>query len=581
MIKLAEMLPWEPTPLWALSRQAGVTHAVGYFRPEEALPDRPWELAPLRALKERFERAGLDLAVMECSPPMQKIRLGLPGRDEEIALFCTMLRNMGELGIPVLCYNFMAVFGWMRTATAIPARGGALVTGFSADALRGQPLTEYGEVPEARLWDNFEYFLHRVVPVAEKARVKLALHPDDPPLSPIRGIGRIMRTVEAFQRALDLVPSEYNGLTMCQGNFALMTDDLPGVIRHFGAQGKIFFIHFRDVRGTPEDFVETFHDLGQTDMLACMRAYQEIGFDGVLRPDHVPTLEGDANDDPCYSSIGRLLALGYITGLREAVYGRETPAGGGGMRLRGKVTIVTGAATGIGRAVALAFGREEAAVTVDHFGQGVAADEVAARVRDNGGTALVVEADVSDPAQVERLVRQTVQRFGGVDILVNNAAFQHKLPLLDTPLDLWDKTLATNLTGPWLCLQAAARQMAAQGGGGRIINLSSVHEDLAVPANIAYCAAKGGLRMLMRSAAVELAVHRIAVNNIAPGAIETPMTAHVHAQAGLHERLLAKIPLGRMGRPEEIAELALYLAAAPTSVTGQTFVIDGGLSQSG
>ncbi len=325
MIKLAEMLPWEPSPLWTLSRQAGATHAVGLFRPEASLPERPWELAPLRALKERFERAGLELAVMECSPPMQKIRLGLPGRDEEIDLFCTMLRSMGELNIPVICYNFMAVFGWMRTAVNIPARGGALVTGFSADALRGQPLTEYGEVPEERLWENFGYFLRRVVPVAEKAGVKLALHPDDPPLSPLRGIGRIMRTVEAFQRAIDLVPSECNGLTLCQGNFTLMTDDLPGVIRHFGRQGKIFFVHFRDVRGTPDNFVETFHDLGKTDMLACMRAYHEVGFDGVLRPDHVPTLEGDSNDNPCYSSTGRLLALGYITGLREAVYGRETP----------------------------------------------------------------------------------------------------------------------------------------------------------------------------------------------------------------------------------------------------------------
>ena len=165
-----------------------------------------------------------------------------------------MLRNMGELGIRVLCYNFMAVFGWMRTATAIPARGGALVTGYDHAAVRDQPLTEYGVVPEERLWENFEYFLRRVVPVAEKAGVKLALHPDDPPLSPIRGIGRIMRSVEAFQRVLDLAPSECNGITMCQGNFTLMTDDLPSVIRHFGKQGRIFFVHFRDVQGTPEKF---------------------------------------------------------------------------------------------------------------------------------------------------------------------------------------------------------------------------------------------------------------------------------------------------------------------------------------
>jgi len=325
MIPIAEMLPWAETPLWRLAVQAGATHAVSYFRAPAGtvLPERPWEMQHLRDLQERFAGAGLELAVMECSPPMQKIRLGLPGRDEEIDLFCTMLRSMGELGIPVLCYNFMAVFGWMRTRQAIPARGGALVTGYFQEDVQDLPLTEYGIVTEERLWENFEYFLRRVVPVAEKAQVKLALHPDDPPLSPIRGIGRIFRTVEAFQRAIDLVPSEFNGITMCQGNFTLMTDDLPAVIRDFGRQGKIHFVHFRDVAGTPDRFVETFHEAGKTDMLACMQAYKEIGFTGVLRPDHVPTLEGDANDDPCYSSIGRLLAIGYITGLREAVYGKQ------------------------------------------------------------------------------------------------------------------------------------------------------------------------------------------------------------------------------------------------------------------
>lgn len=326
MIPIAEMLPWEETPLWKLAVQAGATHAVGYFRAAAGaapLPERPWEIQHLRGLQERFAGAGLELAVMECSPPMQKIRLGLPGREEEIDLFCTMLRSMGELGISVLCYNFMAVFGWMRTRQAIPARGGALVTGYFHEDVQNLPLTEYGIVSEERLWENFEYFLRRVVPVAEKAQVKLALHPDDPPLSPIRGIGRIFRTVEAFQRAIDLVPSEVNGITMCQGNFTLMTDDLPNVIRNFGRQGRIHFVHFRDVAGTPDRFVETFHEVGKTDMLACMRAYKEIGFTGVLRPDHVPTLEGDANDDPCYSSIGRLLAIGYITGLREAVYGKS------------------------------------------------------------------------------------------------------------------------------------------------------------------------------------------------------------------------------------------------------------------
>jgi mannonate dehydratase len=227
---------------------------------------------------------------------------------------------MGTLGISVWCYEWMPVFNWMRTSTTIPSRGGAFVTGYDHELMKDAPLTEYGVVTEEQLWDNLKYFLERVIPVAEKANVKLAMHPDDPPLSPIRGLGRIMRSVENYQRLLDLVPSPVNGITLCQGNFTLMTDDLPSVIRHFGQQGKIFFVHLRDVRGTPSNFVETFHDDGKTDMLACMRAYRDIGFEGVYRPDHVPTMEGDSNENAGYSSIGRLFAIGYLKGLQQAVY---------------------------------------------------------------------------------------------------------------------------------------------------------------------------------------------------------------------------------------------------------------------
>jgi mannonate dehydratase len=337
MIQIAEMLAPQPSLLWKLVKQAGVNHAVGGLPRDDGGPERPWDYMPMMRLKTRYEDAGFELAVIESSPPMQKIRLGLPGRDEEIEWFCTMLRNMGALHIPVVCYNFMAHFGWLRTHTAIPWRGGALVTGYNHAVMQDGPLTEHGVVPEERLWENLAYFLKRVVPVAEKAQVKLAMHPDDPPLSPIRGIGRIMRSVENFQRLLDMADSEYNGVTLCQGNFTLMTDDLPSVIRHFGKQGRIHFVHFRDVRGTADDFTETFHEEGKTDMLACMQVYKELGFEGVLRPDHVPTMEGDSNDNPCYSNVGRLLAIGYITGLREAVYGRKalTPDPSPTLRERG------------------------------------------------------------------------------------------------------------------------------------------------------------------------------------------------------------------------------------------------------
>jgi mannonate dehydratase len=322
MIRIAEALPPQPTPLWKLVKQAGVDDAVGQLPYEDAGPDRPWDLAPLARMKQRFEDAGFQLAVIESSPPMEKIRLGLPGCDEEIEHFNTMLVNMGRLGIPAVCHNFMAAINWLRTRTDIPARGGALVTGFYLEDLNEAPPADAGPVPEERLWENMRYFLQRVLPVAEKAGVKLALHPDDPPLSPIRGVGRIISSVEAFQRVIDMAPSPCNGITLCQGNFALMTRDLPATIRRFGKQGKIFFVHMRDVAGTPEAFVETFHDEGPTDLLACMRAYKEIGFEGVLRPDHVPTMEGDSNDDPGYSTVGRLFAIGYLKGLRQAAYGR-------------------------------------------------------------------------------------------------------------------------------------------------------------------------------------------------------------------------------------------------------------------
>ncbi len=322
MIEIAEFLPPTPSPLWKLAKQAGVDWAVGGLPFNEPFngPDAPWDYLPLVRMKQRYESGGFKLAVIEARPPLNKAKRGSPGRDEEIATVCTLIENMGKLGIPVWCYEWMTDFNWLRTSTNTPSRGGSVVTGFDNALMKDAPPTENGPISEEKLWETLEYFLRKVLPVAEKWNVKLAMHPDDPPLSPIRGVGRIMRSVENYQRLLDLVPSPMNGITLCQGNFALMTNDLPGAIRKFGRQGKIFFVHFRDVRGTPEKFEEAWHDAGQTDMLACLKAYRDIGFEGVLRPDHVPTVEGDSNDNAGYSSFGRLYAIGYIRGLRQAVY---------------------------------------------------------------------------------------------------------------------------------------------------------------------------------------------------------------------------------------------------------------------
>lgn len=321
-VKLAEMLPPQPSRLWALARQAGVTHAVSgtAANPFIDKDEEPWDYLPLQRLKNRFESEGLTLWVLEGGgPDLRRARLGLPGRDEEIDGFRTMLRNMGRLGIPIVCWNWMAQFGWLRTATGIRSRGGALVTGYDDADLKDAPLTPAGEVAEEHLWDTLRYFLEAVVPVAEEAEVKLALHPDDPPLPKIRGVARIIRSPQAMRRATELVVSPCNGITYCQGNFAAMDADIPTTIRDFGNRGQIHFVHFRDVRGSAAKFEETFHDDGKTNMLDAMRAYFEIGFDGPMRPDHVPTMEGEGNDHPGYEAMGRLFALGYTKGLMEAV----------------------------------------------------------------------------------------------------------------------------------------------------------------------------------------------------------------------------------------------------------------------
>jgi glucose 1-dehydrogenase len=248
------------------------------------------------------------------------------------------------------------------------------------------------------------------------------------------------------------------------------------------------------------------------------------------------------------------------------------------VRLQDKVAVVTGAGTGIGQAIALAFAEAGAAVVVDYVGNASVSADTLNKIGAMKGRSLGIDADISLPADVDALVQKTVAAFGKLDIFVNNAGIEKKIAFVDYPLDEWQKIIAINLTGPFLCAQAAAKQMILQGKGGRIINISSIHEDLPMPTNAPYCTSKGGLRMLMRTIAVELAPHQITVNNIGPGAIYTPIDKDVEIDAKLNDQILAEIPMGRWGNPEEVAQLAVYLASdAAAYVTGSTYFIDGGM----
>jgi glucose 1-dehydrogenase len=250
------------------------------------------------------------------------------------------------------------------------------------------------------------------------------------------------------------------------------------------------------------------------------------------------------------------------------------------MRLQGKAAIVTGGDTGIGKAIVLAFAREGANVVIDYHGNVAPANELAAQIQKEGGKAVVCGADVRNADDVEALVRKAVDAFGGLDIMVNNAGYEQQHPFLEMPFEVYRQTLDVNLTGTWLGSQFAAKQMAEQKRGGRIINISSIHEEVTMPTNSAYCASKGGIRMLARTIAVELAQYGITVNDVCPGAIDTPMDASLKRKPEEMQELLSEIPLARMGKPEEVAELCVYLASdAAAYVTGASYYLDGGMSK--
>jgi mannonate dehydratase len=323
VIHLAELFDPGDRDKMIIATQAGVTHAIG--RVVTVLKDVPRDGydAALCRIADEFASAGLIFAGVESHPvPAENIKLGLPGRDEEIENYIAVINALGRLGVPLLCYNWMAGLGWYRTSSDVRERGGALVSEFDLVDAENLGTTEWGSVSHDVLWANLEYFLAAVLPVAEAAGVKMALHPDDPPVPFLRGIGRILTSADAFRRVLSLHRGPANGITFCQANFRLMGEDIEALAREWMATDRLYFVHLRDVAGTRNRFRETFHDNGPNNLASMLRVYTEGGFEGPLRPDHAPTMHGEANDRPGYAMTGKVYALGYIRGALDAIGAR-------------------------------------------------------------------------------------------------------------------------------------------------------------------------------------------------------------------------------------------------------------------
>jgi len=303
-----------------LARQIGITHAIVGVRDSLSRVSSDRYAETLARIKAEFREAGLEITGVESHPVnAEKIKLGLPGREEELGNYRAAIEALAKVGIPMVCYNFMAGLGWYRTNTSVQERGGALTSEFDNRVAKGQGLTEWGEVSEETIWKNIEYFLKAIIPVAESAGVQMALHPDDPPISPLRGIGRILTSAANFRRVLNMVPSSVNGITFCQANFKTMGEDIEALAREWCGQKKVFFVHFRDVDGKREHFHETFHDNGPTDMARMLQIYHQCGFTGPIRPDHAPTMAGESNETPGYAMMGKVFAIGYMKGIMQAL----------------------------------------------------------------------------------------------------------------------------------------------------------------------------------------------------------------------------------------------------------------------
>jgi mannonate dehydratase len=306
--------------------------ALGVGHICSALPSRTldenWSVEGLTKLRQRVESFGIKLDMVPLplsNTPIAKaenpnLLLGKsPERDREIEHLCQMIRNVAKAGIPAVKYN-LTLLGVIRTEST-RGRGGALYSTFvHAKAKQGEPPAESGRVSEEQMWERISYFLKRVVPVAEECQVRLCCHPHDPAMPPegFRGVACVLGSVAGLKKFIDLVPSKYHGLNFCQGSVAEMLKqpdkEIDDVIRYFGSRGKIFNVHFRNIKGGYLNFQETFPDDGDVDMLRTLRVYKEVGYDGMIMPDHVPQIEGDKDRTAAFA-----FAFGYIQALIQMV----------------------------------------------------------------------------------------------------------------------------------------------------------------------------------------------------------------------------------------------------------------------
>jgi mannonate dehydratase len=299
-----------------LSEQIGVTHAIAGTASALSRVHRSQYLDTIAKIKADYEAAGLTIAGIESHPvPANKIKLGLPGRDEEIENYIAAIEAFGKVGIPMVCYDFMAGIDWDRTNMHYPGRGGSATMSFNIQDAEKQGLTPWGRISEEKMWENIEYFQKAVIPVAEKAGVKMALHPDDPPVPELRGIARIIISAANYRRVMNIVPSPVNGVTFEQSVLYLMGENINALAAEWCKAKKVFYIHARNLKGTRDHFVETFQDDGAIDFGEMFQTYYDNGFRGPLRPDHDPILDGEVNVRPGYGVLGKIFAVGYIKGI--------------------------------------------------------------------------------------------------------------------------------------------------------------------------------------------------------------------------------------------------------------------------